>query len=192
MPGARQAPHQQIAVGCIVVHNQDPTALRETRRIQPGRTDHTQRSADIRVIFRQRCGALADGLIGEVDQGVDARQHALNGGEQAGQVGDQRRVARVARVFGQHFAIALDRVHRGTQIVAQLDAVDHVAFVREHGAQQILQRGAGGLDALQVGNEIVEAEPRCIFNQHLGIAEDRGRRGREFLAQMGEQRALKT
>ena len=122
MAVARQAAEQQVAVAGIVVDHQNLAGLLGPRIVRPDRLHGPDQIEDHAVDGTWvLAGKLrAPGAAREVHDHVDARAQALGFSEQGFEIGAQWRAALLAQLLQQEFGVALDRVERVAQIVADL------------------------------------------------------------------------
>ena len=105
------------------------------------------------------------------------------------------------RVFQQHLAIAFNRIHRRSEVMAKLVVKRFVVAVRdalgdrarvEQPVDQPLQRKTGQMNSLQIGLEPFESLARRVLQQDLGEADNCTDGRAKVLTDMGEQGAFQA
>ncbi len=199
MPLAHQAPGQEIAVGLVIVDDENPAAhckpafrVRRRPRHPVERIEH--RCPAIEPNCRRRIAVA----LGEVDERVDPCQQPLRGIEQLLQILDEDFGLRL-RLLQQHLAVTLNGVERRAQIMPELrpQGVEVGAACPlgelpriEQFIDEMLEGEAGLIHFGEVGSEVLQAVARSVLHQDLGISEDRSDRGAEVLADVREKGEL--
>ena len=119
---ARQAPRQEIAIGGIVIDDQDAAGL----RMPSGRLGSADRGDVSQHIAHDLDGRRRNGParpLAERDQAIDIGEQVVRLPEYRPEILEERLMPAVLRLFEQQLAITFDGIQRCSQFVAQFAAI---------------------------------------------------------------------